>query len=654
MKIYYLLFNFYHVLFCFSNPTVTFDEFFDYTTYPFLSFSSNDEYLLFHSRYPLWNNNSYSHNLWIYNIENKQKILITENLHPSIKPKWSPTGNYIALTLNNDQNLYLYSVQSNELVSIRIGNETIPLGFTWSKYDFSFYLVALTNKEKNVIEFQINDEISTIFEINFDRNQLFAPININFIKNISFLINEIIYVPSVDQLVFTSVRIIMENIEDFEIYSINLQNSSFLLVKLTNNEAIEEDLQLSIDDSNEILFRTLSLCSTKKQFNDTQGRLYSMNLINGNMKQIGKHFSGNIIGYANQFNGNILILGQLGTQVHIYTKQLLKEDLIHHHGWNGTYESIVISNKKNLIAFVHSSFNKPMEIYFIDNIDELNLAKSITNNNQLFIQRNLPQGIVYTWTNQDDNQTIEGILHYPPDKFQSKNLPLLVLIHGGPYYASVNHLNYNGGYWAPLAATQGWLVLEPNYRGSTGYGDEFLNQIRHRPLSLPGNDILFGIDNLIRDGLVDSKRLAVGGYSYGGFLTNWLITQTQRFNVALSGSGAIDLSSTWGMLDMPVLIENLFGGFPWNVPDLYKNESPIYYLDKVRTPTHIVTGEIDTRVPSSQSYIFERALYSRGIPVQLITFPNEGHALNNNPWHQKIKVREELKWLHKYGNQISQ
>ncbi len=206
--------------------------------------------------------------------------------------------------------------------------------------------------------------------------------------------------------------------------------------------------------------------------------------------------------------------------------------------------------------------------------------------------------------------------------------------------------------WATLAASEGWLVLEPNYRGSTGYGHQFLSEIRHRPASLPGKDILFGVDQLIRDGIVDPYRLTIGGYSYGGILTNWLITQTKRFNAALSGAGIIDHVSAWGAMDVPILLMSLFGGYPWEVPHIYQNEAAIYQLDRVRTPTLITTGESDIRVPTSQSYIMERGLYYREVPVKLITFPDEGHDLSINPWHGKIKVREELKWLQQYGNPL--
>ncbi|CAF1333029.1 unnamed protein product [Adineta ricciae] len=544
--------------------------------------------------------------------------------------------------------MYQYSVKSNELLPIDIGHDKIPLVFTWSNDDSALYFVTMaTNKEKNVdeddwkdvIQVRTDDKINTeIYEINFNESN-----SLSLIRKFSFFINEILYVPLLDKLVFTSASKILNLVEDFEMYSLDLKNPS-LLTKLTDNQATEEDLQLS-NDGKQILFRTLSLNSPKSRMNDTQGRLYSVDLLNGELQQIGTDFSGNIVGYACQSDGNILILGQLGTQVQIYSKQSLID---HHQGWNGTYESLVISKEKNLIAFVHSSFDKPMEVYIVNRIDELSIAESITNCNELFTGSNFSQGTVYTWKNRDDNQTIEGILHYPFGKLQSTNLPLLVLCHGGPYDASVNQMNNNGANWAPLAAANGWLVLEPNYRGSTGYGDEFFNQIRHRPLSLPGKDILFGIDSLIQDGIVDSRRLAIAGYSYGGCLTNWLITQTDRFSAALSGSGIIDYSSMWGTSDMPVLIENLFGGFPWNVPELYQKESPIYNFDKVHTPTHIITGEIDVRVPASQSYILERALYYRGVPVELLIFPNEDHALSRNPKHQKLKVQRELQWLHKY------
>jgi len=112
----------------------------------------------------------------------------------------------------------------------------------------------------------------------------------------------------------------------------------------------------------------------------------------------------------------------------------------------------------------------------------------------------------------------------------------------------------------------------------------------------------------------------------------------------------VEYVSSCGTVDIPAFTNSLFGGHPWEVPQNYQSESPIYHLSRVRTPTHIVTGEKDVQVDKSQSFMLERGLHYLGIPVQLLVFPNEGHGLNKNPWYGKIKVREELKWLHKYGN----
>ncbi|CAF5143716.1 unnamed protein product, partial [Rotaria sp. Silwood1] len=136
--------------------------------------------------------------------------------------------------------------------------------------------------------------------------------------------------------------------------------------------------------------------------------------------------------YTIKSDSGVYILGQLGTEVQIYTQQLPMEHLIHHDGWNGTYETIVTSNCNEIIAFIYSSLEKPMEVYLINNINRLKSAQAITNENELFTRRNLPQTKVYKWINKDDHRMIEGILHYPPDKFEFQNLPLLVIIHGDP------------------------------------------------------------------------------------------------------------------------------------------------------------------------------------------------------------------------------
>ena len=183
----------------------------------------------------------------------------------------------------------------------------------------------------------------------------------------------------------------------------------------------------------------------------------------------------------------------------------------------------------------------------------------------------------------------------------------------------------------------------------TGYGDRFLNELLLGMVSLPAKDIMFGVDALVRDGIADATKLTIGGYSYGGYLTNWIITQTTRFNAAISGAGGVETVSDWGTNDEPLTNVYFLGGMPWEVPNRYQQEASIFQMRKVRTPTLILTPENDKRVPTSQSYILERALRYLNVPTKLIIFPDEGHLLSANPWNERIKLREELKWLRDYG-----
>ncbi|MGB6811593.1 MAG: prolyl oligopeptidase family serine peptidase, partial [Candidatus Sulfotelmatobacter sp.] len=226
---------------------------------------------------------------------------------------------------------------------------------------------------------------------------------------------------------------------------------------------------------------------------------------------------------------------------------------------------------------------------------------------------------------------------------------MFTLIHGGPAEADGDYFEADWYKWGALAATNGWLVFEPNYRGSSGYGDKFLEQIVPVIVSLPGKDILEGVDALVKDGIADPDHLTVGGYSYGGYMTNWLITQTTRFKAAVTGAGAVEHIGNWGNDDTTLDDAYFLGGRPWEAPHRYHDEAAIFQIDKVRTPTHMVAGADDIRVAVLEDYLLEHALYSLGIPNALLIFPGEGHSLAKNPWHGKIKVREELKWLQKYG-----
>lgn len=553
-----------------------------------------------------------------------------------------------------------YEIKSGNELTVDIGEE-IPLNVIWSNRDDLLFFSTLPTKNvtedsewKDVIRYRlsISNEKTNLHQLNIRRSKRRVTVEITHLTMVDVLATELLYSASEKKLIFSSTSALAETAGVFEIYTLDLM-ADLTVTQITNDGDFKLFLELS-QDGRYVFFMTFPLAATDSQSKLTQSRLYSIDLRHGSVERWVKDFDGSINGYATRAEGGIFFLGQKSVNVQIYIQQSPSKPSLLQHGWNGTYNSLTTakSGRQTSLAFVHSSFEHPEEVYFVNQIDQLSLPKSITNENEFLTKRFLPSGTTYQWKNTNDNQTIEGVLHYPPGKFGEKNLPLLVWIHGGPGAASLDSFAAGWYTWAQMAATEGWLVLEPNYRGSHGYGDDFTNAVRFQMLSGPGKDILDGVDRLVADGIADPKQLNVGGFSYGGYLTNWLITQTTRFNAALSGAGAVDQTSNWGTLDLPVFIQDLLGALPWENPQIYLNQSALFQMNKVQTPTLIVTGAEDIRVPIEQSLMLERSLKYFGVPVELLLFPNEGHAISNDPWHGKIMVRENLRWLEKYGRKV--
>jgi dipeptidyl aminopeptidase/acylaminoacyl peptidase len=464
--------------------------------------------------------------------------------------------------------------------------------------------------------------------------------------------------------VTSSVSERQEKVEDIELYLVNLTGSATEAtpIRLTHNEAVELNLEWAPD--NRHLFFQVNLGSLERKYEDPQPRLYwvdtaaapgSASDSTSDKRQVQRWFAdypGEVVRYTPLPDGSVLCACRVGTEVQLTSQANPKAAIVKRKGWAGTYEvpAAASQSQSSRIAFVFSATERPTEVYIADGLekDKLAQARPITSFNNLFTERDLPRAKPYRWTS-DDGTSVEGMLMYPPGKFEAKNLPMFVFIHGGPQDADGDHFAADWYQWDRLAATAGWLVFEPNYRGSTGYGDKFALQIVPEIVSRPGKDILTGVDALVKGGIAEANHLTVGGYSYGGYMTNWLITQTTRFRAAVTGAGAVEHVANWGNDDTTFDDAYFLGGLPWETADRYRSEGAIYQLNKVRTPTHIVAGADDIRVAVLEDYLLDRALHELNVPSELLIFPGEGHELAKNPWHGKIKVREELKWLEKYG-----
>jgi len=691
-----------------DKPPLTLDDFFNSVDIQSVRIAPDGRAVVIGTSRADWDHDRFRSDLWLYRYGGGSAgagslIPLTSSGHDS-DPQWSPDGRWIAFLSDRGGDaaeappekrgvahgrdddddepesqskpptqVWVISAAGGEAFPLTHGKEDVH-AFAWSADSHLIYFAtrehwskekedAYKKDWKDVIQFRESERGDALFSVDVTAAA-------------TGLTSSPVALPTAGQLATTTWRVKTlaaspdgrrlllntdsrsERQEMLEAYNLELVDlPSGAVHLLSHTQAIYEHPVWS-PDSRRIFF-VVENGSIESDYADAQQRVYSVEAPDTLAAtgappdahiRWGSKFEGAIDGPAVRSDGSLVVDGRLGTEVQLYEQSDPGSALNPCPGWAGTYGMPSAAAHSPRLAFVYSSLEQPTEVYLAESVDQIDKARPITAFNHLFTTRALPEGKPYRWK-ADDGAMVEGMLIYPPGKFGDKHLPMFTLIHGGPEDADGNHFEADWYQWAGLAATDGWLVFEPNYRGSVGYGDKFALGIIGPIVSRPGKDILEGVDQLVRDGAADPDHLTVGGYSYGGYMTNWLITQTTRFKAAVTGAGAVEHVANWGNDDTTFDDAYFLGGLPWKAEKNYNAEAAIWQLGKVTTPTHVVGGADDIRVYVGEDYLLERALLNQGVPTSLLIFPGEGHSLDKNPWHGKIKVREELKWLDKYGKQ---
>lgn len=671
-----------------SKPQLTLDAFFNSISFPRIAVSPNGQQVVIQTERSDWQANRFREDLWLYRTSSSELTPLTTSGHDS-DPQWSPDGNWIAFRSDRLQQnakdaeiaaeqVYAISVSGGEAFRVTTAREDV-LAFAWSADSRAIFFATRqpwTKKQedkhkdewKDTVQYRESERGSDIFKVNFtglEKPASAAGQNPDgqTISSTPYRVQQLATSPDGKWLAFSTESRSQreESLSDDGIYTIDLSMGSMAEEKpvplLLHPQAFFDTIQWASDSK--YLFFSFLNGSVEGPYQDAQARIYWVRA-NGpgpspcgserdsGCERWGSKFFGSMEGFAALSNGGLLAAGRGGTEVQPYVQREPSSAFEKQSANSGTYAEFATAERASTVAFVYSSLQSPAEVYLARSPSDIKEARRITSFNQTPANDELPRGRPFLWK-ADDGVGVEGMLIYPPGKFGEKNLPMFTFIHGGPEDADGNHFEADWYQWADLAATDGWLVFEPNYRGSVGYGDAFALGIIPHIVSRPGKDILEGVDALVKDGIADPNHLTVGGYSYGGYMTNWLITQTTRFKAAVTGAGAVEHVVNWGNDDTTFDDAYFLGGLPWKTEQNYNDEAAIWQIGKVRTPTHIVAGADDIRVYVGEDYLLERALHTMGVPCTLLIFPGEGHGLANNPWHGKIKVREELKWLDKYG-----
>jgi len=420
-----------------------------------------------------------------------------------------------------------------------------------------------------------------------------------------------------------------------EIYLFDLEKKK--KIRLTENKAPERNLQWA---PNGKIFAYIA--PDNKKWELRQSKIWIMNPETKEYRMISGKFNGRIRNYVWTPNSKyILFTGLERTNSNLYKINVSTGEVTQLTHVKGSLYNSSFSKDCKKMVYIFSDFNTPPDLY-VSSTEKFKPIRLTNVNPWIEKEILLAKTKIIKWKSRDGLE-IEGILYLPSDYKEGKKFPLILHIHGGPPGVFTNSFSYRYHMWAGL----GYASLCPNVRGSSGYGDKFL---RGNMYDIGGGDywdLMTGVDYVIKKGYVDSEKIGVRGWSYGGILGAWTITQTNRFKAASLGALVSLWTSEYGAGFNYDIRLWYIGGTPWDNPEGYKKKSAFTYVKNINTPTLIMHGEKDRTCTEHQSMLLFTALKDMGKTVRYIRFPREAHGFRE-PRHQRTRDIEEIKWMQKY------
>ncbi len=413
------------------------------------------------------------------------------------------------------------------------------------------------------------------------------------------------------------------------------------ITRLTENESPEGG-PVWAPDNRQIVFRAVSL----EEWDAGNGDFWMMDTATKEVRNLTAEHEGPLGGPLFSPDGRYLYYsGGWGTARYPQRLEIATGRIENLAETDGLMRVSSWSKDRQTIAYSYQDFTTPSDLY-IGTLDGRSYNQYRVTEANPWITEEIELGSVEVVQWQSRNGfTIEGLLHLPPgyDTSDPTAIPLLLHIHGGPAGAFSNSFSVTNQVWAGL----GYAQLSPNVRGSTGYTDELM---RGNIQDIGGGDyfdLINGVDAMIERGVAHEDSLALNGWSYGGILGGWTVTQTDRFKAASVGAMVSDWTSEFGPgFNYDVTLWYI-GGDPWSNPREWREKSPLTHVDQVTTPTLVLHGDNDTTDTPAQSMNFFAGLQQHGVPTRYVRFPGEPHGLGKMK-HQRVRSTEEIEWMQKW------
>ena len=598
-----------------------------------------------------WEENRTVSHIYRVSTDGSGTVQLTYGKEGQSSPRWSPNGQHVAFTANRDDaegtQIYLLSAGGGEARQLTT-HETSVSSISWSPDGrFLYFLASDPRSPEEKKKEEMGDDVYA-FDENYRQTHLWkVEVEIGEETRISegdFTVAQ--FSLSRDGTKVAHVRApspLFGDFRDGEVWVMGEDGGGG--VRLTSDTVPQSNPQLS-PDNQWVLFTADSNEEFDFYYND---KIFLVPAGGGDASVLLPDLPYEISGAAWSVDGgSVLFLANTGVRQEIFRVDVESGTLNQLTHGDHAVGAVSYNPLNGLVAFTIQHRTSPGEVWILDP-EGNQTAQQVT---YLFdyIDESylLPRQEAVQWEGEDGVQ-VEGLLFYPLDYQAGQRFPLIVQTHGGPAASDKFQFGSSSNY-VQLLAAKGYFVLKPNYRGSTGYGDPFLRDMVGHYFNQSHKDVMTGVDHLIELGLVDGDRMGKMGWSGGGHMTNKIITYTDRFKAASSGAGASNWISMYAQSDVRVYRTPWFGANPWeeDAPiDVYWEHSPLKYVQNVTTPTLILVGEEDLRVPMPQSVEMYRALKALGVPVHLYVAPRQPHGWREL-YHRLFKSNVEMEWWERW------
>lgn len=629
-----------------ANPVWTIDHLMDLKTIHDPQITQDGLKVAYVVRYANLLKNRYESGIQIQSVDQKIVQKLQDAHYTDSTPRWSPDGKTLAFLSRRNGSNQIYLLRSGK-ISVLTSSPTSVGVFFWAPDGKTIAYIAQASlpelekrKQESGDDAIVAGEKKTVNQIWLiqvqDQHVSLLPIQRHVLS--------MDWSPDGSKIVYSAQKTASgAEIFHSDLYEYDLREKAEKILV----EQSGQDLFPSYSpDGKQVAF--YSQCGSLVYFGERQVGIVPSR--GGSVRYISRKLDGDVFGGASSFwwssdSKRIVFGAGKGTQNHLYSieiesgrHQILLQQI------SGT-ASFSVSRDGSKIAWLRAFSHKPSDLHIFNT---LNVSDHpLTDINPVVKQLPAIQAQTIKWKSKDGME-IEGVLRVPFHHQRKKPVPLMTIIHGGPTGVSLENFPVSRLYPIQLYLEAGYAVFEPNFRGSINYGaGHRLPTIQQQGFG-DMSDVMTGVDYLVKQGIADPDRLGVMGWSYGGFLSSWIVGHTNRFKAASIGACAMDWTTYYGMSvgiadAPPEVVREYFGGIPWENFEAYDRHSPRFFLKNVKTPSLLLRGERDLDT-MSEMYV---ALKELEITVSFVTYPREPHGIGE-PVHQRDLLRRNLDWFQRW------